>query len=88
MIKIKLIIKYHYEPGNKSPGIIVEDKKVAGDNYLSFFPLENEVILFPFTFLRINDIRENNIYLEIINRKEYIEYTLKNDVQNRLKLSH
>ena len=88
MIKIKLIIKYHYEPGNKSPGIIVEDKKVAGDNYLSCFPLENEVILFPFTFLRINDIRENNIYLEIINRKEYIEYTLKNDVQNRLKLSH
>ena len=87
MIKIKLIIKYHYEPENKSPGIIVEDKKVNG-NYLSCFPSENEVILFPFTFLKINDISGNNIYLEIINRKEYIEYTLKNDVHNRIKLSN
>ena len=86
MILIKLIIKYNYEPGNKSPGIIVEDKKVNG-NYLSCFPSENEVILFPFTFLRINDISENNVCLEIINRKEYIEYTLKNDVHNRIKLS-
>ena len=89
-ITIKLIIKYNYESGNKSPGIIVENKKGIDDykNYLSCFPSENEVILFPFTFMRINNISGNNIYLEIINRKNYIEYTLKNNVHNRTKFSH
>ena len=86
MIDLKLIIKYKYETGNISPGIIVENKKVNG-NYLSCFPFENEVILFPFTFLRIHDISGSNVYLEIINRKGYIEYTLKNDVHNRIRLS-
>ena len=86
-IKIKLIIKYNHEYGNKSPGLIVEDKKGTNGNYLSCYPNENEVILFPFTFMRINDINENVIYLEIINRKSYIEYTLKNDVHNRIKFS-
>ena len=86
-IKIKLIIKYNHEYGSKSPGIIVEDKKGTNGNYLSCYPNENEVILFPFTFMRINDINENVIYLEIINRKSYIEYTLKNDVHNRIKFS-
>ena len=86
-IRIKLIIKYHYEYGNKSPGIKIEDKKGTNGYYLSCFPNENEVILFPFTFMRINDIRGNEIYLEIINRKTYIEYTLKNDVHNKKKFS-
>lgn len=86
-ITLKLIIKYHHEYGNKSPGIIVEDKKGTDGQYLSYYSSENEVILFPFTFVRINDISGNNIYLEIINRKTYIEYTLKNDVHNRKKIS-
>ena len=88
LIKIKLIIKYHHEYGNISPGIIVEDKKGTNGNYLSCFPNENEVVLFPFTFMRINNISGNEIYLEIINRKTYIEYTLKNDVHNRKKFSN
>ena len=87
MITIKLIIKYNYESDNKSPGIIIEDKKGTDGKYLSFFPSENEVILFPFTFMKIKNISGNNIYLEIINRKKYIEYTLKNDVHNRVKFS-
>ena len=88
MITIKLIIKYHHESGNKSPGIIVKDKKRTNDSgYLSRFPKENEITLFPFTFLRINNIDGNNIYLEIINRKKYIEYALKNDIHNRIKFS-
>jgi hypothetical protein len=88
IITIKLIIKYRNESGNKSPGIIVENKKGTDNHdYLSCYPSENEVILFPFTFLKINDISESNIYLEIINRKKYIEYTLKNDVHNRIRLS-
>ena len=86
-ITIKLIIKYNYEYGNKSPGIIVEDKKGTDGKYLSCFPFEKEVILFPFTFLRIKNIIGNNIYLEIINRKTYIEYDLKNNVHNRKKFS-
>ena len=87
MITIKLIIKYNYESDNKSPGIIIEDKKGTDGKNLSFFPSENEVILFPFTFLKIKNISGNNIYLEIINRKKYIEYTLKNDVHNRVKFA-
>ena len=86
-ITIKLIIKYKHEYGNKSPGIIVEDKKGKDGHYLSEYTSDHEVILFPFTFMRINDISGNNIYLEIINRKSYIEYTLKNDVHNRKKFS-
>ena len=86
-IEIKLIINYHHEYGNKSPGIIIEDKKGTDGDYLSEYTSENEVILFPFTFLRINDISGNTISLEIINRKTYIEYTLKNDVHNRKKFS-
>ena len=86
-ITIKLIIKYKHEYGNKSPGIIIEDKKGTDGDYLSSNPHENEVILFPFTFFKITDISGNNIYLEIINRKTYIEYTLKNDVHNRKTFS-
>lgn len=87
-ITLKLIIKYNHKNENKSPGIIVENKKGTHGEYLSSFPSENEVILFPFTFLKINDISENNIYLEIINRETYIEYTLMNDVHNRIKFSN
>ena len=95
MILIKMIFNYTHKNENKSPGIIVEDKKIKDGSYLSTCPNEKEVILFPFTFARINDIKsdiENGvkiyiIKLEIINRKTYIEYTLKNDFENRILIS-
>ena len=61
-------------------------------SYLSNNPKEKEVILFPFTFAKINKIKietenKTKIYmveLEIINRNSYIEYTLKNNFENRI----
>ena len=94
-VKIKMIIKYKYSQGNISPGIIIEDKVGHDGSKISFFPNEKEVLLFPFTFLKIKDIKQKNesgnsiqlIEMEIINRTSYIEYTLKNNVNNRLFLS-
>ena len=87
-IEIKLIFYYKYQQGNISPGIVIKDNKNSNGGYLSSCPFENEVILFPFTFARIKEIKNNLsnkvIYLEIINRKNYLEYTLKNNVQNRI----
>ena len=91
-LKVKLIFKYYHKKGNISPGIIIENKKNSNGEYLSCFPYENEVLLFPFTFARINKIisKEENgnnikvIYLEIINRNTYIEDTLKNNVNKRI----
>ena len=88
MITIKLIIKYNYEYDNKSPGIIIEDKKGTDGENLSSVPDENEVILFPFTFLTIKNISGNNIYLEIVNRKKYIEYILKTNVFDRIRFTN
>ena len=95
MVKIKMIFKYKYKKGNISPGIIVENKKIKDGTYLSKRPSENEVILFPFTFAKIYKIEHeiengNELYvikLEIINRKSYIEYTLKDDYENRFLFS-
>ena len=74
LIKIKLIFNYKHDDENKSPGIIVEDKKGHDGTYLSRFPKEKEVILFPFTFVKIINIESaiengNNIkviYFDII----------------------
>ena len=89
-LKIKLIIKYKYKPGNISPGIILENKIGHSGKYLSCIPYENEVLLLPFTFFKITNINEKGklIELEIINRTSYIEYTLKNDVNNRTLFSN
>ena len=95
MLQIKMIFKYKYANGNISPGIIVEDKKGHDGNYLSSCPGEKEVILFPFTFVRIKQIKQEiiegiNLHileLEIINRTSYIEYTLKNEVEKRFLFS-
>ena len=92
---VKLIIEYKHEEGNISPGIIIEDKKNKSGEYLSSNPFEKEVILFPFTFIRINSIEKEIVQnkeikvikSEIINRKSYIEYTLRDDVQNRMLFS-
>ena len=90
MIKLIMIFNYKHEEGNISPGIIIEDNKgVDGMTKLSNFPKEKEVILFPFTFMRITNIepmekKTYEITFDIINRKEYIEYRLKNNVQDRV----
>ena len=94
MIVIKMIFKYKYKKDNKSPGIVIEDKKIKDGTYLSKNPKEKEVILFPFTFAKIYDIKSeienkvkiNVIKFEILNRTSYIEYTLKNNFENRLLL--
>ena len=77
--------------------IIIEDKKCKGKDkeYISAHPGENEVLLFPFTFAKITGICSEVKYgeeikivnLEIINRKSYLEYTLKDDVDKRPKFS-
>ena len=95
MIPVKMIFKYIHKKDNKSPGIIVEDKKTNDGKYLSTHPKEKEVILFPFTFAKIEHIKTekeggvlvNVIYFEIINRNSYIEYTLKNNFENRILFS-
>ena len=88
LIKITMIFFYNHEAGNISPGIIVKDNKGKDREYLSKHKDENEVILFPFTFAKISEINKlgNNYYeihLDIINRKSYIEYTLRDHVEQR-----
>ena len=90
---IQMEFKYKHNNGNLSPGIILEDKIGHDGNHMSCCPNENEVLLFPFTFARVKNIKnENNnskiIELEIINRTSYIEYTLKNNVGNRILFSN
>ena len=74
-----------------SPGIVIEDKKGYDKKCISENPNEKEVILFPFTFARIVSISSEEKYgkeikivnLDIINRKSYLEYTLKDNVDKR-----
>ena len=92
LIYVKMIFNYKHEPRNISPGIIIKDYLASDGEPISIHPDENEVILFPFTFARLTRIEEkgNNLfemYLDIINRKEYIEYTLKKDVEKRARFS-
>lgn len=82
-INIKMIFKYKHKNGNISPGIILEDKKGHDNKYLSDCPSEYEVLLLPFTFAKINDIKSGNkniniIEMEIVNRPSYIEYDYQN----------
>ena len=57
LIPVKMIFKYVHNKENKSPGIIIEDKKSKNGKYLSIHPKEKEVILFPFTFAKIEHIK-------------------------------
>ena len=91
LIKLSMIIEYKHQSGNISPGIIVANNKGKENNeFLSSYHNGEEVILFPFTFLKIKKIKklnEKNAYemnLEIINRQSYIEYTLKDNVDKRI----
>jgi len=92
--KIIMIFHYKHEKDNISPGIIIKDNTGKDGKYLSKHKSENEVILFPFTFARITEInlvdKNKNqyvIHLNIINRKSYIEYTLRDNVNKRLLFS-
>ena len=94
--KITMVFHYKHENGNISPGIIVKDNLAKDGHYLSKHKNENEVILFPFTFVRITQIKEiekekeknqYEMHLDIINRKSYIEYTLRDNVENRFLFS-
>ena len=94
-LKVKLIIKYNHENDNISPGIIIENKKGYNNKYISSCPNENEVILFPFTFAKIvsinseitNDEEIKIIKMELMNRKTYLEYILKYNVDKMPKFS-
>lgn len=95
IVKIKMIFNYKHDDENKSPGIIIEDRRGHDGTYLSKYPNEKEVILFPFTFAKILKIEsgvENGnkieiVYLDIINRKTYLEYTLRDNVKARFLLN-
>ena len=70
---VKMIFTYKYNYGNVSPGILI--------NKESEFSSEEEVILFPFTFVRIAGIVNRNnviqINLDIIKKDKIIEFALK-----------
>ena len=92
LINVTMIFNYKHEKDNISPGIMIKDYKGKDGQYLSKHPTENEVILFPFTFVKIKyvtklDLNSKNkeyiIKFDIINRNKYIEYRLKDDVENR-----
>ena len=95
LICVTMIFDYKHKSSNKSPGIIVGKNLASDGKEISKNSNENEVILFPFTFVRITNINEvkgksntYEIYLEIINREEYIEYTLRDNVEKRFKFSN
>jgi hypothetical protein len=76
MIDIDMIIHYKHSEGNITPGLDIQN--------LSKSKCENERILLPFTFLRLNSISEKPdkdkgyiFDMQIINRKKIIEYDLK-----------
>ena len=89
---IKIIFNYNYEKGDISPGIVIENKKGKDGKYISSHPKNKDVILFPFTFAKINEIKEEIekgikfivIRLDIINRKTYIEHLLRDDFKKRI----
>ena len=69
-----MIIQYYHSDGNISPGLFIKD--------FSDYKEEEELLLFPFTFFRVNNViqYESNrciLEMEIINRKSCIEYELK-----------
>ena len=82
--EIEMIIKYRHQNGNISPGIDISDLSDNKD--------KKEILLFPFTFFRINGIKQKenckNTYLfdmEIINRQKIIEYDLKEGIKYNIE---
>ena len=77
-ITIKMVLEYKHYYINKPIGIILGD--------LSYFKSEQEVLLFPYTFIRINSIKKTNsknytIFCDIINRESILEFGLKKNMK-------
>ena len=75
-IVIEMKINYRHQEGNITPGIDISK--------LSKNKKEKEILLFPFSFFRINSFKEKNgcektfiLDMDIINRKHLIEYDLE-----------
>jgi hypothetical protein len=72
-LPVKMIFNYTYRKGDISPGIIVMNESQVST--------EKEVLLFPFTFVRISSIktmgRGATITFDIIKRNTIIEYELR-----------
>ena len=81
-IEIEMILEYKHYSNNISPGVIIGD--------LSYYKNEKEVLLFPFTFIKVVKMEKINnqyykIYCEIINRENILEFGLKNNKRIYLK---
>ena len=79
-VEINMIIKYKHQEGNITPALDISDMSISKS--------EEERLIFPFTFFRINKIVTNPhdensyiFYMEIINRKKIIEYDLKEGIK-------
>ena len=74
-IKLQMILKYKHNSDNAPIGMILANFSVN--------PHENEVLLFPFTFIKVNRLKKvDETYYElscdIINKKSVLEFGLKN----------
>ena len=79
-----MIIEYKHEEDNITPALDI--------THLSNSKYEEERLIFPFTFFRINKIENNPnnkndyiFYMEIINRKTIIEYDLKERIKYNME---
>ena len=95
LLNVTMIFNYKHEYDSISPGIIIKNYKGKDGKFLSSTADENEVILFPFTFVRITkleciseQLKQYEIYFDIINRNKYFEYRLRDDVENRERFSN
>ena len=94
IVDVKMIFNYQHIANSISPGIIICDKKGKDGEYLSKYPEEGEVILFPFIFVRIKTIQKvpdktNSfiINLDIVNKNGYFENILNKYVEQRFLYS-
>ena len=79
-----MIIEYKHEEDNITPALDI--------THLSNSKYEEERLIFPFTFFRINKIENNPnnkndyiFYMEIVNRKTIIEYDLKEGIKYNIE---
>ena len=82
--EILMVIEYKHEIDNITPALDI--------THLSKSKYEEERLIFPFTFFRINKIENNPhkknsyiFYMEIINRKTIIEYDLKEGIKYNIE---
>ena len=83
-IVIEMKINYRHQAGNITPGIDISK--------LSKNKSEKEILLFPFTFLRINSFTEKVgcektfiLDMDIINRRHLIEYDLEEKTKYKIE---